>query len=507
MMHRRNFLKSASAASAGLALGSVAWGQAKAPAVPKLTFYGSTQQVSGSCHLLETSKGLFLVDCGLFFNDLPEPNKENREFPFEPKDVKALFLTHGHVDHIGRLPLLYQKGFRGKIYCIDATRDICQIMLDTAGAPQRENDDEKPLYEAEDYEGMLGKLEAIPYNTKIEREGLTFRYTDAGHLLGSAMIEIWVDRRKILFSGDMGPDYMPILCRPAQHFTADAVLVESTYGPAPKDKVSYEEFGKKIMAVIGNGGSVLLPAFALHKTQALIYILHKLAQDKIVDPNIPIYSDSSSAQKATELYNRYREYHDADAKKFGQLFYRNRYREMPVRDTLETHGKEPAIYISTSGMLDHAAAPKHLAKMADDPKNAVFIVGYQAPGSVGKKLESGERRIDIPIEDIEDGKLKREIKSTEIKLQVERVSGFSSHARGEQIMEWLHNFKGVGDVYVVHGDKDRATGLAAAINKMGVHAVAPKRGESFVVGDQRVKPGAVPKLDQSMRIETPIVDK
>jgi metallo-beta-lactamase family protein len=374
--------------------------------------------------------------------------------------------------------------------------------------------DEGALSARESLEGMLNLIEAVPYNTKFEKHGLTLRYTDAGHILGSAMVEVWIDGVKLLFGGDMGPDYAPLLCKPAQHFTADAVLVESTYGPTPRDVIKYEDFGARIQKVIAGGGSVLLPAFALHKTQTLVYVLNKMKRDKVLQRDVPIFVDSSTAQECTKIYHKYKEYYDPEAKAFGEPFYAARYIEEREADTLAAHGKEPAIFISTSGMLDHAAAPKHLYKMAGDPRNAVFLVGYQAPTAVGAKLLKGAKTIDLPWEEREkdqDGKaggFKRSTKPTEIKLQVEKVSGFSSHARGQQILEWLEQFRGVGRVFVVHGDKERATGLADAAVKMQLAAVAPKRGEEFVIEPgHRVKPGKPPGLKADGPGEPAPVDK
>lgn len=458
---------------------------------PRLTFYGAARQVSGSCHLLETSFGLYLVDCGSFISDVEDPDKENRELPFDPKEVQAVFLTHAHADHLGRLPLLYKRGFRGMIYCTDATRDITMLAL--GGAPFASDDD--PLFSEEDAKGALSLLEAVPYNTIIDADKLRFRFTEAGHMLGSAMVEVWVDNRKILFGGDMGPDHAPILIPPAQHFSADAVLVESTYGPVPRSIIDYHEFGKKIMDVIERGGSVLLPTFAIHKSQILIFTIQRLVQEGVISADVPIYCDSSTVHRGNLIYDTYHEYHNQKAREFrdqhGSLFYMGRYREGQVRDFIKAHGGTPSIFISTSGMLAFAASPRHLQVMARDPNNAVFIPGYQAPNTVGRQLLDGEKNVRL---NIDDGN-RREV-NVDIRLQVERVSGFSSHATGEQILEWLSRFEQIGDVYVVHGEERSATGIADKIRKMKVQGYAPKRDESFTVKRDRVKPGKPPRLER-----------
>ena len=497
MPSRRRFLAASAAGAAALAAGVPADATLRRRGGPALTFYGAAGRVSGSCHILETSKGLYLVDCGLFMSDTPDRDARNAEFPFDPRDVKAVFLTHAHTDHNGRLPLLVKKGFGGPIYCTDATRDLNRVILRSSlDAGEGEGAD---LYGRGDQQKTFGLVEAVPYNEKVSKSGLEVRYTDAGHILGSAMVEVWADGRKILFSGDMGPEGAPILCEPTRHKDADAVLFESTYGAVAKQVVDFAAFGARVAAVVNRGGSVLIPSFALHKTQTLVHVLHQLRADGVLPRDVPVFCDSGSAQSSTEIYDAYPKYYDPEAKSArgdryaagGSLFYKTGYYEARAEDALLTHGKDPAIYISTSGMLDHAAAPKHLARMAADPKNAVFLVGYQAPGSVGHDVRRGEKTVKLPIE--ERGEPTR-YETAELKLEVDTLPGFSSHAKGQQILEWLAGFDSVGPAFVVHGDPDRQAEMAAESKKMGVEAFAPAEGDTFEVTGERFAPGPAPTL-------------
>jgi metallo-beta-lactamase family protein len=466
---------------------------------PRVTFCGAAQRVSGSCHLLETSKGLFLVDCGLFFpGEGDDAETLNQTFPyFSPRDIKAVFLTHAHIDHNGRLPLLYEKGFRGPIYCTDCTRDLSAVMLNMTAGIAEGSDDAPRLYGRDAVDAILGQFQTVPYDTRIERHGLEFEFTEAGHILGSAMVEVRADGRSILFSGDMGNEFAPLLRRPAPHREADLVLVESTYGPSPRVSVDFMKFGEQVMRVIAGGGSVLLPAFVLHKSQALIFIINRLKGKGVIDPRVPVYSDSSTAKEITKVYHRYEAYYHDEAKTIGEPFYRSRYFEVGVAESLNTHGKEPAIYVASSGMLDHAAAPKHLLKMASDPKNAVIVVGWQSPKSLGRKLlgtKKGEK-VQVPWEERDKVGIHRELREVAIHLTVsEWKPGFSSHASGQQILDWLQGFDRVGAVCVVHGEPANAAGLAQRAGEMGLNAAAVKMGEYLKVRSQRVRPGPVPEL-------------
>jgi metallo-beta-lactamase family protein len=497
MPTRRQFLAGSAAASLGI--GAAAWKIGAAAARdPVIRFYGATRLVSGSCHILESSQGLFLVDCGAYMLDCGDPETWNREeFPFDARDVQAVFLTHAHADHNGRLPLLYARGFRGPVYCTDCTRDISRVTLKQSASFN--DDDAEPLYSEDDVDGLMGLVEAVPYNTRIDRAGNSFRFTDAGHILGSAMVEVWVDGRKIIFGGDMGPMHSPIVCRPAQHFEADAVLVESTYGPVGQEPIDFEDFGRRINAVIARGGSVLLPSFAMHRTQTIIFILHKLVQDGIVPGDVPIISDSSTAHELTQIYDTYREYYDGEAKEFvGSLFYRGGYKEYGTGESLHRHESErphePAIYISTSGMLEHATSPKHLIRMADNPDNAVFLVGYQAPGSVGRRIMEGTRQVQLPWEEGFGTERTSVLHDVTLQLEVDNFTDFSAHARGQEILEWLGEFRELGQVFFVHGDAEQSAGMAEQARNMGLDAVAPSRGETFAIRGERVSPGESPVL-------------
>ncbi len=494
MPTRRQFLTGSAAASLGI--GAAGWKIGAAAARdPVIQFYGATRLVSGSCHLLETSNGQYLIDCGAYMQDCGDPETWNREdFPFDSRDVRAVFLTHAHADHNGRLPLLYARGFCGPVYCTDCTRDLSQVTLKVFEG------DEEPLYTQDDFDGLMALVEAVPYNTRIEREGIAFRYTDAGHILGSAMVEVWVDGRKIIFGGDMGPMHSPIVCRPTQHYEADAVIIESTYGPVGQEPIDFEDFGRRINAVIARGGSVLLPSFAMHRTQTIIFILHKLVQDGILPGDVPIISDSSSAHDLTRIYDTYREYYDGEAKVFLEsLFYRGDYQELDARVSLRRHESEqphePAIYISTSGMLEHALSPKHLIKMADNPDNAVFLVGYQAPGSVGRSILEDARQVQLAWEEGYGAEQTTRLQDVTLQLEVDQFTDFSSHARGQEILEWLGEFREVGQVFFVHGDAEQSTGMAEQARIMGLDAVAPMRDQRSTISGDRVTPGASPVLE------------
>jgi metallo-beta-lactamase family protein len=315
------------------------------------------------------------------------------------------------------------------------------------------------------------------------------------------MIEVWIDGRKILFSGDMGPDDSPILHAPAIHYTADCVLVESTYGPSRRELVDYQMLGMRIAEVLKRGGDVLIPTFAIHKSQALIHVLQDLIQRAVLPRETPIYCDSATVHSANRIYDAYSEYHDSQARQFadrhGSLFYLGRYREGRTDDFLKAHAGTPSIFVATSGMLAYAASPRHLEAMAGDSRSAVFLPGYQAPGSIGRQLLDGQRSIEINLEEFESGRRSERKAQIDVRLEVDRISGFSSHAHGQQILEWLSQFERVGSVFVVHGTPENAVAMAEKMSEMGLQSTAPEPQESFTIKGDRVRPGKVPQLQRA----------
>lgn len=492
---RRAFLKDTTIVGASFLAGGFIFGNK----VPKVTFCGATQQVSGSCHLLETHYGDFLIDCGSFFPENESiPVDANTQFPlFNPKDIKAVFLTHAHIDHIGKLPLLYLKGFRGPVFCTDCTRDLAAAMYSIAGGSDNQ-ELESSVVSTQSIMALLDLFVPVPYEQVRVYENITFRFTEAGHILGSAMAEIWVSGKKFIFSGDMGPDYAPLTRLPHQHDEADFVLVESTYGADTKKDCDFRDFGRRIAKVINRGGDVLLPAFVLHKTQSLIFVIHQLKLERIIPRGVPVICDSTSAQKINHVYNTYSSYFKRNVVYKSSTFSRDGLLELNTSKSFafKKANQNPVIYISASGMLDHANAPKHLSEMAENEKNAVFIVGWQSPKSLGGKLlEPASKTNGLQLPVFNPKLQKVEMITKQINLEVSKWGpGFSSHASGQQILEWVSKFKRIGTVCVVHGEKMKCEALSGKLKDMGVDSVAPFFGQTIKAYHGSTKPYEPPRL-------------
>jgi metallo-beta-lactamase family protein len=469
-MTRRQFVKRATLTTTALALHP--WRSLRAAAtarLPTIKFCGAAGFVSGSSHLVDTGRWKILLDCGLFME--PENEKYNGQFSFSPHDIDLVILSHGHADHVGNLHHLVRNGFRGKIVCTDATRDIFEVVAESAvEIPDLGGQRKGPT--KSDLEAIKHAFFPVPYNTKaVLGDDIVLRYTDAGHMLGSAFIELWFGETKLVFTGDMGPHDAPVLCEPSILRRADYVMIESTYGGVTRAKEDWTRLGTIINETVERGGSVLIPVFAAEKLQRLIYRIGQLKAAGTLPKDLKVISDSTSGNRITEVYRQYADYFDTTAKAALKPFDFPGLLELDSREALATHGQRGTVYLTTSAMFDHANSPKHLAAMCGDPRNTLIFVGYQSPHALGGKIYAGERNVNIKMSNPKGGE---EVVNRTIAMRIEKMSGFSGHADGAQLVNWMGNFGRVKQVYVVHGEQNRADLQARQITeRYGFPARAP----------------------------------
>ncbi|MBT7736687.1 MBL fold metallo-hydrolase, partial [Candidatus Peregrinibacteria bacterium] len=389
----------------------------------KIKFAGAAGEVTGSKHLITFNGKKILLDCGMFQGRRKESDEKNREFLFDPKEVDAVILSHAHIDHSGVLPYLTKNGFKGPIYCTHATRDLCNYMLaDSAYIQEREiewlkkkkklakEEYQEPFYTIEDAEACLKQFYAVSYEQSfVVAEGVVASFYDAGHILGSSLIHIiFYDEEKkkhlkLCFTGDLGRRGLPILRDPQPIPETDVLLTESTYGN--RLHAALQTIDDDLTTIVNkaaeDGGRLIIPSFALERTQELIYHLHKIHNEGRI-PNIPIYVDSPLAGNVTEVFRSHLECFDKETKEifisegknpfgFDDLTYTR-----SVEDSKSLNEKQgPMIIISASGMCEHGRILHHLKNNIEDPKNVVLIVGYQASHTLGRKLVEGEKEVNI----------------------------------------------------------------------------------------------------------------
>ncbi len=488
-------------------------------ATTSLQFLGAARTVGGSACLLETGKTRILIDFGLFMS--PEDRSRNNLLPFDPSSIDYVLLTHAHSDHAGRIPLLYKNGFRGRVVGIGATKALTRLLL---GASLDYTDREaEPLFGAQDIAAMMKNFMSLSYDRKVDLSPeITVRFRNAGHILGSAMIEIWCKDGeksiKIVFTGDMGNASIPLFKAPFDIREGDFVIVEATYGTTariaskttpvivPKFQSGNDsrtkQFGTEIRKTLEGGGSVLIPAFTLDRTQKVLFMLGRLKREGIIPEQTPVYADSGMARKITRIYGRYAGYFHPEARRLTDaghdIFRFPGFHDVSGEEALRTHGQgKPAIYVTSSGMLDHGNAPRHLEKMIDDPHNLLAIVGWQAPGSLGSRLLAGEKRVGIPVRREGEGGIGAGRVEKDVKMRVMQFDLFSNHADACQLLNWLAGFGKIKQVFVVHGDKENTVDLARIIEgNLGFKAVAPELNDRIVLSaDQEYrerKPGIMP---------------
>ena len=478
----------------------------------ELEFYGAATGVTGSCHILRAGRHRVLLDCGLIQGSREEEARNREPFPFDPAEIDAVVLSHAHLDHSGRLPLLVQQGFRGPIYTQAATCDLCGVLWqDAAGLEEREaayqerrrpRSASPPLYTRRDAALACERLVGWHYGQRGEiLPGIRVRLLDAGHILGSALVELALEEHgdvcTLVYSGDIGQYDSPILHDPATLGHADLVLMESTYGDrCHRDRAAtIREIGEIIAAARHDKGNILIPAFAVGRTQELLYLFGEHYQEWGLD-RWEIFLDSPMAIETTRIYWEYPQLYDEDATRL-----RRRIHEMPqLRNLRLTRTVEEsqainrlhsgAIIIAGSGMCDGGRIVHHLKQSLGRAGCHVLIVGYQAQGTLGRRLVNGEQQVRI------HGKDHR------VQAQVHTVGGLSAHADQADLLRWLGGFRSRPAVCLVHGESEAKQTFQAKVREtLGIEAMIPAPGDVLDLRVPAAELCAAAKAAQAARPE------
>lgn len=460
---------------------------------------GAAQEVTGSKHILEIDGRSYMVDCGAFQGKRKESDDKNRNFDFAADKLESVILTHGHFDHCGLIPLLVKKGFRGNIYATPATRDLASlVMMDSARIQARDAEylrkqakkkgekfDWSPLYTEDDCVRAANQIVSVSYNRPIYiGPEVQMEFFDAGHILGSAFADLCIKRSgkddlRILFTGDLGRKDKPIVRNPATDVPSpDYIVVESTYGNRKHEAtdLALRELVSVVRDAVNKSGKIIIPSFAIERTQELIYFLHLLVDKKKI-PSIPIYVDSPMASNATSIFRVHPECYDASVNEaflkhhknpfgFGDLTFVTSVEESKLLNEKEG----PMIIISADGMCEAGRVLHHLANNISDERNTVLIVGYMAENTLGRKILEGEKEVHIM-----DNWYK-------VKANVRKINAFSAHADYTETLEWLNEIdtSKLKKIFLVHGEKDAQEFLENHLKENGFKDIQiVKYGESY----------------------------
>lgn len=450
----------------------------------KIKFCGAATDVTGSCHLISTNNHKVLLDCGQFQGGSDSDSLNRNPFPFNPAEIDAVVLSHAHIDHCGRLPLLVKEGFKGAIYATEATADLLDVMLkDSAHIHEQDalyqskkllkagKDPIEPLYTASDVEDTLKLVEAVPYDMLIHvTNDMDMVFNDAGHILGSAIIELWIkegeERKKLVFSGDIGMQHRPILKDPKFIKHADIVIMESTYGDRVHEPnpTSLDKLISIISDVCPKGGNVVIPSFAVGRTQELIYELNKIydGHTPITETfrKIPVYVDSPMAINATEVFRKNAQTYDEEARAYlmkgdHPLTFNNLHYSSTSDESKQINvDTVPKVIISASGMCDAGRIRHHLKYNLSRPESAVVFVGYQAVGTLGRTIVEGAKTVKLFGEEVS------------VRAKIFNLAGFSGHADRDGLLSWLDGFMDKPkNIFLVHGEEKAKTALAEYIKE------------------------------------------
>ena len=486
----------------------------------QITFLGATKTVTGSNFLVEGAGKKFLIDCGLYQGGSKEEEKNDEPFLYDPKEIDFMILTHAHIDHSGRIPLLYNDGFRGAIYTQKATMDLCSIMLPDSGHIQEQEAEWKnrkrvrqgkniviPLYTAEDAEKCMEIFKPVNYGEIIEiTPEIHIRFNDAGHMLGSAIVEVWINEdgqdKKIVFSGDIGNNDIPLLSSPTMIETTDYLVMESTYGGRLHNRNDEKAnlFLNIVSETLEKNGTVVIPSFAVGRTQEILYEINNLKNNdnseefkKEYDTlmKTPVYVDSPLAISATEIFRENMNLFDEETQQLIQSG--DNPLEFPGLQFTKTADESKslnemdgaAIIISASGMCDVGRIKHHLKHHIWNPSSTILFVGYQAPGTLGRRIVDGAKTIKIFGEEIA------------VNARIEYIEGYSGHADQEWLMNFIYSFiTKPKHIFLVHGEPDGQEILREKIVKqLGIPVTIPEFGEIYSIKDE-----AIEKISQLERV-------
>jgi metallo-beta-lactamase family protein len=456
----------------------------------KVTVNGAAKIVTGSNYLIEVGKDKILIDCGMFQGEKETTAYNYDPFNFDPKKISYVLLTHAHIDHSGLLPKLYGNGFRGKIFATTATRDLCRIMLeDSANLQMSETESENkrrmregqaemryPLYGMEEVNGVMPLFTPVEYErTYSITRNIQARFLNAGHIIGASIIELYVteegETKKIVFSGDLGQWDSPLLNDPTIIEEADYIFLESTYGNRLHDPVGSrdEEILRYVKEAYKKRGKLLIPSFAVERTQEIIYSFNKLLKEKKF-PDEEVFIDSPLAIKAIEVFDKHQEFYRDTAFQYGNPL---KFKKLVMSESTEdskalNEYNKPAIIIAGNGMCTGGRIRHHLKHGLWNPKNTVLFVGFQAAGTLGKKILDGAETVKMMGMKIA------------VKADIREMNSYSAHSDANGLMKWMSYYKQKPRyVFVVHGEPDSCEEMKKKLKKQGFKALIPNLGETI----------------------------
>ena len=442
----------------------------------KISFHGGAREVTGACYLLEAGQTKILIDCGLFQGSEECADLNFEKFKFRPKEVDALIVTHGHLDHVGRIPKLIREGFGGTIYSTAPTRDLTRVILEDAYSLAKRKDEE--LYSQEDLGRAFQLWQAVSYDEEFIVGGLKLKILPAGHILGSGFVKIQAEEKQILFTGDVGNVPSALLPPPASSRGAEYLIVESTYGnrahEGEEDKVLKLE--RAVEDVTARKGVLMIPAFATERSQDILFLLNEMLHFRRI-PEIPVFVDSPLATKVTEIFEKYPAYYKEEIQNLylehPNLF---KFKKLQFTETTEESKKindapPPKAIIAGSGMMQGGRILHHLRRYLPDPNSILLVVGFQAAGSLGRRLIDGERVVKIFGDEIE------------VRAEIRKINGFSAHADNPELFTFVESAKDtLKRVFVVHGEEAQALHFMQEIkDRLGIQADAPTVYEEFEI--------------------------